>query len=196
MLRHLLKPYPCNIDTRYIFVESIAVSLFIFLFLYVFQPFEISSKYNDHVLGLSFMYSIITFLCSFIMGFCVPKIFPKYFNDTNWHVLKEIGFICSIVLVISIVNYFASYQYYVAFDLDITQYTNSYVSLLLKAVSYTFSIAVIPCILLILFNQMRLLNKAVRESEQINRSLSAKFSSIFSRECTCHKIRIIKYIII
>ena len=112
MLRYLLKPYPCNVEPRFMMVQSLAVSIFIFLFLFIFQPFEISSKPDEHVLNLSIMYSLITLGCSLVVTLVIPFLFPSVFEDLYWNVIKEILFICFIVLVISFVNFYGSILYY------------------------------------------------------------------------------------
>ena len=91
MLRYLLKPYPCNVEPRFMMVQSLAVSIFIFFFLFIFQPFEISSKPDEHVLNLSIMYSLITLGCSLVMTLGVPKLFPSIFEDLYWNVLSQYG---------------------------------------------------------------------------------------------------------
>jgi hypothetical protein len=155
-------------------VQSFAVSVFIFLFLFIFQPFDISSKPYEHVLNLSVMYSLITLLSSLTITLATPFLFSSVFVDIKWNVLKEITFICLIVLVISFINYYASIQYYLHYKIDPIIYEQSSLPPFIKAVFYTFSIAIIPCIILVMFNQYRLLKKAIKESEIINHSLKNK----------------------
>lgn len=174
MLKYLLKPYPCNVEPNFMMVQSFAVSVFIFLFLFIFQPFDISSKPHEHVLNMSVMYSLITLLCSLAITLVTPFLFPSVFVDLKWNILKEITFICLIVLVISFVNYYASMQYYLYYQIDSIIYEQSSLPPFIKAVFYTFSIAIIPCIILVMFNQYRLLKKAIKESEIINHSLKNK----------------------
>ncbi len=175
MLRFLLKPHPCNVEPKNMLGQSLAVSVFIFLFLFIFQPFEISSKPDEHVLNLSIMYSLITLVCSLIITLGIPFLFPSIFEDFRWNVLKEILFICLIVLVISCVNFYCSIYYYLEYQLELSAHLmNSSFPPLLRAMLYTFSIAIIPCIMLVMFNQFRLLNRSVKGSQLINDSLHSK----------------------
>ena len=177
MLRYLLKPYPCNVEPRFMMVQSLAVSIFIFFFLFIFQPFEISSKPDEHVLNLSIMYSLITLGCSLVVTLAIPFLFPSVFEDLHWNVIKEILFICFIVLVISFVNFYGSILYYEHYGLELSIYLqNSTIPPIIRAVFYTFSIAIMPCIMLVMFNQFRLLKKSLKESEIINHSLQSKTS--------------------
>ncbi len=174
MLRYLLKPYPCNVEPKFMMVQSLAISIFIFLFLFIFQPFEIASRPHVHVLNLSIMYSLIALGCSLVITLGTPFLFPSVFVELKWNILKEILFICLIVLVISFANYYASIEYYLHYQLDSILDESSSWPPILIAVFYTFSIAIIPCIMLVMFNQFRLLKKAIKESEMINHSLMNK----------------------
>jgi len=158
-------------------VQSLAVSIFIFLFLFIFQPFEISSKPDEHILNLSIMYSLITLGCSLVITLGIPKLFPSFFEDLYWNVMKEILFIGLIVLVISFVNFFGSIYYYLEYGLQLSlEVQESTIPPIIRAVCYTFSIAIMPCIMLVMFNQFRLLKKSLKESEIINHSLQSKTS--------------------
>jgi len=175
MLKYLLAPYPCNTSFRYVFSISLSIGLFVFCFLYIFKPLGLGvlPETKEHHLTLSIIYSIISIILILFLGNIIPRIFPRYFNDKLWNTLKEIVFILFIVLIISIANYFITFYYYKVYNIsNELNYTNSYI--LIKSISSTFLVALLPCILIIVINQLILLNKALENSIEINNIIQKK----------------------
>ena len=73
-----------------------------FLFLYFFRPFNL-----DIVDSFYFMlgYGVTAAIGVGINLLILPFLFPKQFNNEHWTIIKQILFICSIVLAIAVLNY-------------------------------------------------------------------------------------------
>jgi len=163
VLSVLKKPYPCNKDLKDNLVVASIVCVFLFFFLYLFEPFDTLITYSPEVV---FGYTVITFVVCFSIAVILPKFFPNYFCDRNWTVGKEILHMSFIVFTIGVVNFF-----YAANNLigregeEVYSFYNFFLS-----ISITFLIGVMPIIIVVLINQTRLLKRYKEESEKINQS--------------------------
>lgn len=82
----------------------IGLSVFVYLFLTVFEPFGIGEIVFYKPLIL-LGYGFITLIVSVLLFFVVPMVFPKYFDEDQWTVKKSIVFIFWELLFISILNW-------------------------------------------------------------------------------------------
>ena len=104
VLRWLNRPFPCletNISKAGF---SFFVGLFVFLFLYLYKPFGISSI-NESVFLYTLGFGTISTLVVAIIHFFSPKIFKHHFDPNNWTILKNIEFFFLIVVLIAINNW-------------------------------------------------------------------------------------------
>ena len=173
MLKYLLAPYPCNTSFKHVLSISLSIGVFVFCFLCFFKPLGVLPDIEDHHTSLSIIYPIISIIVILFIGNIIPRIFPKQFNDKSWNTLKEIIFILFIVLAISIVNYYITFYYFKIYNINNEfNYTNTYI--FIKTISSTFLVALLPCILVIVINQLILLNKALENSIEINNIIKKK----------------------
>jgi LytTr DNA-binding domain len=105
VLKILRQPYPFGekSNTR-LLIQSIGEGTFIALFLIFFQPFGVSEWQNPNKNWYLAAYGLITTLCGIILRFVVFKTFPKYHNEANWNVGKEILSIMLLILMIAVGN--------------------------------------------------------------------------------------------
>ena len=169
------KPYPCNKEILNNLIISLLAGAFIFFFLLLFKPFDSLINYSGYV---SLAYGLITFAVSFFIAAILPQFFSNYFSDANWTVLKEISHLSFIVFTIGVVNflYAASSQISVEKS-DVYSFNNFILS-----ISITFVIGIIPIVVVVLYNQTRLLKKYKAESENINKLKQSK--NPFTKEIT------------
>jgi len=115
MLNHikeyLNRPLPAIESPRIRFLGAIFFGIFIFLFLWIFQPFSIS-KYEDEVLQVSFGYGFITFLVVLINLFILPIVFKKFFNPEKWTIKHDLLISIWNLFTIAVSNYFYNTYYW------------------------------------------------------------------------------------
>ena len=175
VLETLRKPYPCNKKIFNNLVISLLAGSFIFFFLLLFKPFDSLINYSGHMpLG----YGLITFAVSFFIAAILPQFFSNYFSDVNWTVLKEIGHLSFIVFMIGVVNFFYAASNQISLEKSEVYTFNNFI----LSISITFVIGAIPIIIVVLYNQTRLLKKYKAESEKINKVQQSK--SFLTQEIT------------
>ena len=96
------KPYPQTLNRWKI---TFAVSLFIALFVIIFQPFGLQSVQVEYKGILLVGYGFITFIILTFNLFILTSLLPNIFNEDKWTVKKEILWVSWIVISISIGNY-------------------------------------------------------------------------------------------
>ena len=104
MLRKwLYRPYPFIDDLSVKILLTLLLGVISFLFLYFFRPFNL-----DIVDSFYFMlgYGITATIGVGINLLLLPFLLPRQFDNENWTILKQIVFICFIVLTIAVLNYF------------------------------------------------------------------------------------------
>jgi len=175
MLNLLKKPYPFHRSLKENSILLIFVSLFVVLFLWVFQPLK-------ELIELTFLntlgYGFITFVTSLTIVTILPLLAPNYHNNQTWNVGKEILRIVLIIISISVANYFYSIPF--VKESILKDFSINY---LLKSITTTLSIGIIPIIIIILYNQNRLLKKHLFESSKINDNIQEQ-PIINSKEIT------------
>ena len=167
VLETLRKPYPCNKEIFDNLIISLLAGAFIFFFLLLFEPFDSLINYSGY---MSLGYGLITFAVSFFIAAILPQFFTNYFNDTNWTVLKEIGHLSFIVFTIGVVNFFYAASNQISLEKSEVYSFNNFI----LSISITFVIGVMPIIIVVLYNQTRLLKKYKAESEKINKVQQSK----------------------
>lgn len=106
----LKQPYPIeNYNSRShtkVFLSLLGQGTFITLFLYAFKPFRIDMwmEQDPNVVGYLVAFGFITFLAGAIIEFILVPLFPKYYVDTNWTVIKEIFKILLLLFLIALGN--------------------------------------------------------------------------------------------
>jgi len=78
--------------------------LFLFLFFILFQPFDIS-EWNDPNKYLKLLgFSFVTIASTYLHRQILPKVFPKFHEENNWVIWKEIGAVLVLLLIITTGN--------------------------------------------------------------------------------------------
>ena len=158
MLKFLNKPYPYNDDLKYNSKLIFFISIGVLIFLYLFQPLDVSSMDNKQKIYVVIGLGVITFLSLSLNLLIMPSLFPKIFLKKVWNIKKEIIWNIWILSTIS-VGYFLYYKALGIFNIDF----NMLIGLIL--------IAVIPITGLITVNQNRILRSYLKVAEDINKKL-------------------------
>ena len=158
MLKILNKPYPFNDDLKYNTKVIFFISIGIFVFLWLFQPFEIDSLVTKMKYYLIVGFAIITFLTLSVYLLFIPSLFPKKFSSAVWTIKKEIGWNLWILFTI-LVGYFF--------------FTNS-----LGVMKFNFYMvikmvltAILPITVMIIINHNKMLRTHVKRADDLNRQL-------------------------
>jgi len=190
MFKFLNKPYPFNDDLKYNSIIIFFISVGVFVFLLLFQPFNISSletrdKYY-FMLGLG----LITFFALSINLLFFTSIFNKLFSNTTWNIKKEILWNTWILFTISTGYYFYCRK------LGILEFEYNIVITLILA-------AVFPISALIIINYSRILrlhlkfanelNKKLKDNKQIQEKI-IHFDSDYQKDSLSIKVSLILFI--
>ena len=158
MLNIFNKPYPFNDDlkhnTRVIFFISIGV----FVFLWLFQPFDISSLPVRQKYYLLAGFGIVTFLALSLNLLIIPSLFPAKFSSAVWNIKKDILW-NSWTLFTILGGYFLFTEW-----LGIMKF-NFYTVIKLVLT------AILPISVLIIINYNRMLRTHVKTANELNRKL-------------------------
>lgn len=160
LIKRLREPYPVNVKK---WPMIISISCFIGLFLMMFQPFGLQFVEVENKSLVLFGYGVITFIILTLNILVLPLIFPKYFDEKNWTVGKQILWLNIDVLMIAVGNYFYSVFMlvfpWVAWEGMIT------------FIGFTLPIGMFPAVILTFLQQNRLLKQNLKSSSKINAHL-------------------------
>ncbi|MBN1790968.1 MAG: LytTR family transcriptional regulator [Bacteroidales bacterium] len=158
MLNIFNKPYPFNDDlkhnTRVIFFISIGV----FVFLWLFQPFDISSLPVRQKYYLLAGFGFVTFLALSLNLLIIPSLFPTKFSSAVWNIKKDILW-NSWTLFTILGGYFLFTEW-----LGVMKF-NFYTVIKLVLT------AILPISVLIIVNYNRMLRIHVKTANELNRKL-------------------------
>lgn len=104
MFRLLSQPYPTEEPVRRRLIKAALISLFIGLFLLVFQPFGLHDWQTPAKMEKMLGFGLVTFGVMVVDSFLLPWLFPRYFSDSRWTVGKEIIRTLLLLFVIAIGN--------------------------------------------------------------------------------------------
>jgi hypothetical protein len=158
MLKILNKPYPFSEDLKYNTKVIFFISIGIFVFLWLFQPFDIGSLDVKKKYYLMVGFAIITFFTLSIYLLFIPSLFPKKFSSAVWTIKKEIGWNLWILFTI-LVGYFfftnslgvMKFDFYMVIKMVLT--------------------AILPITVMIIINHNKMLRSHVKKADELNRQL-------------------------
>lgn len=158
---NLNQPYPLNESIKWRLTHCFLFSTFVFLFLFIFQPFELSKlSKNQWLIALG--YGAVCFTIMVLLNVGLFLLFPTYFSEKNWTTKREILWAILNLFLIGLCNCIFS------FLIKITPFT--WQNLFLFEF-YTIAVGVFPITISILLNQARLSSKFERKSQQLNESI-------------------------
>jgi hypothetical protein len=190
MLQFFKKPYPFNDDLTYNTKIIFAISIGVFAFLWLFQPFNISllpvkMKYYL-IVGLG----LVTFLSLSVNLLLLPSLFQKQLTSSNWNIIKEIVWNLWVLSTI-LVGYFF--------------YTHA-----LGVMKFNFNTVIeivvlgsVPITILIVFNQDKMLRSHLRLADELNKKLQenksihekiVQFTSDYQKDSLAIKVNSLLFI--
>lgn len=166
MFRFLKQPSPINVDTKLDLTISSLISLFVFFFLLVFQPFGLSTTEPRLRYIMVSGYAAVCFLILVFNLLLIPKLLKKVFSEETWTVYKRIIWHIWIVFTIGLGNFFFACLLDALYDF----YTLG-LNILVSFQFVTFVIAIFPIIVCAIWNQNYWLKRNLKAAEEISSRL-------------------------
>lgn len=155
---YLKQPYPFHFRKWKIIIS---ISLFIGLFMLIFQPFGLSQVTGSYKSAFCLGYGVVTMITMIINIVIIQNIFKSWFNNEVWTVLKQIIWLTWIIFSIGLGNFI----YTSIFSLHWSWQAFLYFQL------FTLAVGLIPIVALTIINQNRLLTENLKSAQEFNNSL-------------------------
>ncbi len=143
------------------------ISVFVFLFLWVFQPFDLHAIEN-HKFAIILGYGVTCLIAMLAVNFTIPELIPAMFDEEEWNTGREILWVMVHISIIAFFN--AVYS-------DLIGVAKLSTFSIFVFFIYTVMIGVFPVAGTIFLNQKRLQSKYEKASEAINISAHSESSS-------------------
>ncbi|MCB0738990.1 MAG: LytTR family transcriptional regulator DNA-binding domain-containing protein [Bacteroidetes bacterium] len=153
-LAFLHKPFPLNNSLKQELKLSFLISAFVFLFLFIFQPFGINNIGGSKLM-VTGAFGAICFVCMMLVELTLPRMFGSFYNEENWTTGKNILHSLAVVLVVAIGNFLLA-SYWNFHEMSVLSF--------LLFVGYTLVIGVFPVSMHTLLQHARLNHKYVEQS--------------------------------
>lgn len=164
MLTFLRQPFPFTSSALKRLKSAAAISLFVFLFLYIFKPFGIGYM-RANILLVTLGYGCVTMIVTSLITVMVPQLFPQHFPEEEWNTGKEIIFVLFVITCICFGNIiYTSVLGYAPFTLRV----------FLEFELITLLVSLIPVVTVILLKQNLLLKKNLAAAQELSNSLYHK----------------------
>lgn len=172
----LNSPYYFNPSKLYKLKTSFILGLFVFLFLYLFKPFTLSS-FGDILLEYTLIIGGFTFIWSFYIMYIPPLIFKSFFNEDEWTIGK------SLLLIIVGLLFFGIFLWFFA---GIYKKDKNIENLSLSMyLLYTFLVGTFPTFFIVFINERSVRIRRVKKVQEIrnhkNKKLLEKTKSLNSK---------------
>jgi hypothetical protein len=164
MKLNIEQSYPLHESLKERLLICFLFGLFVFLFLSIFQPFELNN-FPTNLLLVTFGYGAICFAIMALLNIGVFFSFPNYFSTNSWTTGKEILWVTINVFIIG----FGNYIFFLMVNVTSFSWWNS-----VLFISYTLLVGVFPLTDLILLNQVRLQSKFEKQSQHLNEEIKKK----------------------
>jgi hypothetical protein len=105
MLKILRQLYPHDLSVKRLVITAACFGAFISLFLITFQPFD-SGTIPDKTFRILFLggYGVITTIAAIFYNLLLRKLFPRWVDEKNWTVGREISGTLSVIFFVSLLN--------------------------------------------------------------------------------------------
>ena len=161
MIRNYLQqPYPL-FENRWRII--ISISLFIALFMLVFQPFGISNYTGEYKHLFESGYGVVTFIVLIIDLFVFPLFLEEWFISQKWTVLKQMIWQLWILFSIGFGNFVYSSIFF--------RFMNGFHAFLIYQF-YTLVVGIIPIIIITILHQNALLSENLKLANEMNGDLT------------------------
>lgn len=158
VLKKLNESYPDTSSLRSFFWESLGIGVFIFVFLYFFEPFEIGSIPGNSLL-ICAGFGLITFVISLLFELFFRFVLKINKEIDSWTLGKWILSTSILISCIAVANHLYLILLFPHGPFSLGNLFFSFVA--------TFAIGIFPIIFAGLFNQLRYVKKNLKQAEEI-----------------------------
>lgn len=175
------KPYPKDSDIKKKLFTSLIFGNFVFLFLFLFQPFGINEWQVSYKALRLLGYGAITGVVLLINSLLLENVFQKWFLEKNWKVWKEIAWGLWNILIIGTFNLLYSH-WQMQFPLSFIHFlTYQWITLL---------VGFFPVTIVTLFSYNRLLNKNLQQAKQITQVIESE-PTVISQQSASQTVHLV-----
>lgn len=161
LITYLKQPFP-KAENKWKII--IFISLFVAIFLIIFQPFNINLYKGSHKLIILSGYGLVTFFILVFDMIVLENIFKKFYDDRNWKIWKEFVSLTWVIFTIGLGNaLYTSIVFDFHFEVGLKFYINFQM--------ITLVVGIIPITVLIVSKQKYLSNKHSISAKNINQEL-------------------------
>lgn len=161
LFRWLKRPYPSPQNWKSDLGYAIGLSIFIFLFLRLFQPFGLHHQFSYKTLIIG-GFGLVTLFSYGIVRFMLPFVFQKWFHSESWTTGKQLVASLANILLIGFGNF--AYMAYLG-------YSPMSGKAVLFFLLYTALVAIFPVSVMIILTEMRLLKLHLAASSNVNQQI-------------------------
>jgi len=164
------QPYPVNDNA---WKNIVFISIFIPVFLFMFQPFGITlfeSKYKTLIL---LGYGFVTFVIAIINNYILPLLFKKAFLESNWTIGKNMISMLFTIFTIGLGNYIYTALVFSFIQFDIFGIISFQI--------ITLMVALIPVGIITSLRYNSLMAKNLKLANELNQQLPTK-NQIFNKQ--------------
>lgn len=158
---YLNQPYPLPGNK---WKTIISFSIFIGLFMLIFQPFGFSNFSEAYKPAIGIGYGFVTFIILIIDLYFIQYTFKNLFNNKRWTVLKQLIWLVIIIFSIGLGNFI----YTAALDSDWSFHH------FLIFQFYTIAVGIIPVVAQTIIQQNVMLAQNLKSAQEFNASLHPK----------------------
>ena len=190
MLELFNRPYPFNDDLKHNSKIIFFISLGVIVFLFFFQPFDISLLKEKEKYYLIIGFGFITFLSLSLNLLFIPSIIPKKFSSSVWKIKKEIFWNLWILFTILLgYSFYCNFLGILKFDFD----------MVLKLIVT----AIVPISVLIIINHNKMLRTHLKLADELSKKLKENkliqekivhFNSDYQKDSLTIKVSLILFI--
>lgn len=160
---YLKQPFP-KAESKWKII--ILISIFIALFLIIFQPFGINLFESKYKLLILSGYGFVSFIALIINLILIERIFPVFFAEKNWTLWKEFVWLIWVIFFIGLGN--------VMYTLLIFKNLNFNFHNIAAFQIITFVVSLFPVTILIISKQKYLLRRHLNSASELNKSIDSE----------------------
>lgn len=190
MLELFNRPYPFSDDLKHNSKIIFFISVGVIVFLFFFQPFDISLLAEKEKYYLIIGFGFITFLSLSLNLLFIPSIFPKNFSSAVWKIKKEIFYNLWILSTILLgYSFYCNFLGILKFDFDMV------IKLIVTAI--------IPISVLIIINHNKMLRLHLKLADELSKKLKENkliqekiihFTSDYQKDSLAIKVSLVLFI--
>ena len=144
------KPYYFNPSIKYKCKLSLILGFFLFVFLYVFEPFTLST-FGDYLFTYTLGIGVISILTDILLLVGLPLLLPSFFDEDNWTLGKNFLFITCSLFIIGSALWYYGYLYKLNIKMEHVPYY--------RFLYYTLLVGLFPVTAFVSVNQNKISKK-------------------------------------